>query len=112
MTNAGKKELTGNSLKPATTAEGLAEKETVLVLSGKAFENYTGETFVADKAYMPYSGTTGDAIEIVFDGATCIENVGAENNILDRAVIKTIENGKLVIKTANGKFSTSGARVK
>ena len=108
----GQDELAGNELKATTTATGTAASETALVLSGNIFMNYTGGDFVADKAYMPYDGNSANAIEMVFDGATAIEGIGSKNNLLDGAVIKTIENGKLVIKTANGKYSSVGAKMK
>ena len=76
------------------------------------FKNYTGAAFVAHKAYMPYDGNTGNAIEMVFDGATSVNIIGYENDLLEGAVIKTVEDGKLVIKTANGKYSSVGAKMK
>ena len=111
-TNNGVEGYTGNELKPTTTAAGVADIETALVLSGNMFKNYTGAAFVADKAYMPYDGNSANAIGIVFNGATAIDGIASENNLLDGAVIKTVEDGKLVIKTANGKYSSVGARMK
>ncbi len=111
-TNNGVEGYTGNELKPTTTAAGVADIETALVLSGNMFKNYTGAAFVADKAYMPYDGNSANAIEMVFNGATAIDGIASENNLLDGAVIKTVEDGKLVIKTANGKYSSVGAKMK
>ena len=111
-TNNGVEGYTGNELKPTTTAAGVADIETALVLSGNMFKNYTGAAFDADKAYMPYDGNAGNAIEMVFDGATSVNIIGYENDLLEGAVIKTIEAGKLVIKTANGKYSSVGAKMK
>lgn len=105
-------EIAGNELKPTTTPAGVADIETALVLSGNMFKNYTGAAFVADKAYMPYDGNSANAIEMVFNGATAIYGIASENNLLDGAVIKTVEGGKLVIKTANGKYSSVGAKMK
>ncbi len=110
--SSGLSDYTNNELKATTTADGLAELETALVLSGKKFVNYTGTAFVADKAYMPYDGNSANAIEIVFDDATAINSIASENDLLDGAIIKTIENGTLVIKTANGKYSSVGAKMK
>lgn len=101
-----------NELKATTTTDGLAEIETALVLSGKKFVNYTGGDFVADKAYMPYDGNSAHAIEMVFDDATVVNSIASNNDLLDKTVIKTIEDGKLVIKTANGKYSSVGAKMK
>ena len=111
-TNNGVEGYTGNELKPTTTAAGVADIETALVLSGNMFKNYTGAAFDADKAYMPYDGNSANAIGIVFNGATAIDGIASENNLLDGAVIKTVEDGKLVIKTANGKYSSVGAKMK
>ena len=110
--SSGLSDYTNNELKATTTADGLAELETALVLSGKKFVNYTGTAFVADKAYMPYDGNSANAIEIVFDDATAINSIASENDLLDGAIIKTIENGTLVIKTTNGKYSSVGAKMK
>ena len=111
-TNNGVEGYTGNELKATTTAAGVADIETALVLSGNMFKNYTGAAFDADKAYMPYDGNSANAIGIVFNGATAIDGIASENNLLDGAVIKTVEDGKLVIKTANGKYSSVGAKMK
>ena len=111
-TNNGVEGYTGNELKATTTAAGVADIETALVLSGNMFKNYTGAAFDADKAYMPYDGNSANAIGIVFNGATAIDGIALENNLFDGAVIKTVEDGKLVIKTANGKYSSVGAKMK
>ena len=105
-------DLIGNELKATTLATGTAASETALVLSGKTFVNYTGGDFVADKAYMPYDGNSANTIEMVFDDATVVNSIASNNDLLDKTVIKTIEDGKLVIKTANGKYSSVGAKMK
>ena len=111
-TNAGIEDYTSNELKATTTADGLADIETALVLSGNMFKNYTGAAFEANKAYMPYDGNSGNAMVMVFDDATSVGSIGAESNLLDGAVIKTFEDGKLVIKTSNGKYTSVGAKMK
>lgn len=44
-----------NQLMPTTTAEGLAPVTSALVLNGNTFMQYSGSTFLADKAYLPYT---------------------------------------------------------
>ena len=111
-TNSGTEAPAGNVLKATTTADGLADIETALVLSGKTFMNYTGTAFDADKAYIPYDGNSGNELYIVFgDGdATSIDGISAAEYA--GQAVKTVEDGRLVIRTANGKYSTVGAKVK
>ena len=111
-TNTGVEDYTGNELKATTTADGLADIETALVLSDNMFKNYTGAAFEADKAYIPYSGNSGSALYIVFsdDDATSIDGISAVEYV--GPAVKTVEDGKLVIRTANGKYNTTGAKIK
>lgn len=101
----------GNDLKATTLADGtLATKETSLVLSGKTFMNYTGATFAAGKAYLPYA-TAAKSITIIFaDDATA--TIAVKDNAANGAVRKTIANGKITIITPNGIYTPAGAKMK
>ena len=72
-------------------------------------------TLGAGKAYLQTSAalstTTPARLNIVFEGATTAIN-GIEEVAPLTKTRKVVKNGRLVIETANGEFTVSGARVK
>jgi len=75
--------------------------------AGTKFYKYTGSTFPVGKAYLNAAVNAGDALDIVFDGATAIEAI-AEANANSVAPVKVIKNGKLYI----GNYNVAGQQVK
>ena len=118
VTTTGAAALADNDLKGTTKADGtLAAKEGgkfYYSLSGNTFKKFTGDAFIANKAYFA-SGSdlslSAKAFTIVFDGETTGIN-GIEEVAPVTKTRKVVKNGRLVIETANGEYSVSGARVK
>ncbi len=107
-----------NGLKPTTTAGGLQPREVALALNGKEFNLYTGNEFVPNKAYFPWSdssqakGITINFLDMIDEGeANAIDAATAEEETTT-GVKKAVVNGRLVIKSANGIFNMAGARIK
>ena len=108
--------LADNDLKGTTKADGslvaLDNTKFYYALSGDTFMKYSGTAFVANKAYFESATElSAKAFAIVFDG----ESTGI-NAIEEVAPVtktrKVVKNGRLVIETANGEFTVSGARIK
>lgn len=109
--------LEDNDLKGTTTASGsLATMEGskfYYALSGDTFKHYTGAAFVANKAYFESdTELNSKAFTIVFDGETTGINAIEEVAPVTTKTRKVVKNGRLVIETANGEFTVSGARIK
>lgn len=67
--------------------------------------------------FKKYSGTGNILVHDItiekVGGATGIKNVNAAENVNGlQKPVKVIENGRLVIKTANGTFAIDGSRLK
>lgn len=108
--------LADNDLKGTTQADGtLAAFDNTkfyYALSGDTFKHYTGAAFVAGKAYFESdTELNSKAFTIVFDGETTAIN-GVEEVAPVTKTRKVIKNGRLVIETANGEYTVSGARIK
>lgn len=109
--------LTDNDLKGTTQAGGtLATFDTAkyyYALSGDTFKHYTGSAFVENKAYFESdTELNSKAFTIVFDGETTGINAIEEVAPVTTKTRKVVKNGRLVIETANGEFTVSGARIK
>lgn len=109
--------LTDNDLKGTTQADGtLATFDTAkyyYALSGDTFKHYTGSAFVENKAYFESdTELNSKAFTIVFDGETTGINAIEEVAPVTTKTRKVVKNGRLVIETANGEFTVSGARIK
>ena len=76
-------------------------------LSGDTFKRLTG-ALVANKAFFGTNEELSNSLDIVFDGATAINNVNANDNANSAAPVKVIKNGKLYI----GNYNVAGARIK
>lgn len=63
----------------------------------------------ADGTYWVWEAGNVGVHAIVVESSAAIKNVNAAAAV---KAVKTIENGQLVIKTANGKFNVAGAQVK
>ena len=109
--------LEDNDLKGTTTASGsLAAMEGskyYYALNGDTFKHYTGSAFVADKAYFESdTELNSKAFAIVFESETTGINAIEEVAPATMKTRKVVKNGRLVIETANGEFTVSGARIK
>ncbi len=104
-------EVTGNILKPTTTSEGLAAKESALVLKDNQFVTYTGTAFKPNRAYIPYSSDTKD-FTLIFDGeqTTSISVPATPNQV--QKVGKYIIGGRVVIVRDGKQYNTDGALIK
>ena len=76
-------------------------------LSGDTFKKLTG-ALVANKAFFGTNEELSNSLDLVFDGATAINNVNANDNANSAAPVKVIKNGKLYI----GNYNVAGARIK
>ena len=76
-------------------------------LSGDTFKRLTG-ALVANKAFFGTNEELSNSLDIVFDGATAINNVNANDNANSAAPVKVIKNGKLYI----GNYNVAGQQVK
>lgn len=109
--------LADNDLKGTTLADGtLAAFDNAkyyYALSGDTFKHYTGTAFVAGKAYFESNTElNAKAFAIVFDGETTGINGIEEVAPATTKTRKVVKNGRLVIETANGEYTVSGARIK
>ena len=103
-------DLTGVTVRTATST--LAGTSTLLALNSTAatFQEYTGEYFPANKAYLLTTALAREiGISFADNTATGIQNV---ENSSDTTVKKYIKNGRLVIKSANGEYSAAGVLIK
>ena len=117
LNTTGATALEGNDLKGTTTASGslatLDGAKFYYALSGDTFKHYTGAAFVAGKAYFESdTELNSKAFAIVFDSETTAINGVEEVAPKTMKTRKVVKNGRLVIETANGEYSVSGARVK
>ena len=76
-------------------------------LSGDTFKKFTG-ALVANKAFFGTNEELSNSLDLVFDGATAINNVNANDNANSAAPVKVIKNGKLYI----GNYNVAGQQVK
>ena len=76
-------------------------------LSGDTFKKLTG-ALVANKAFFGTNEELSNSLDIVFDGATAINNVNANDNANSAAPVKVVKNGQLFI----GNYNVAGARIK
>ena len=76
-------------------------------LSGDTFKKLTGD-LVANKAFFGTNVELSNSLDLVFDGATAINNVNANDNANSAAPVKVIKNGQLYI----GNYNVAGARIK
>lgn len=99
--------ISDNALAATTLADGTTATKSgdALVLSGDAFKLYSGATFAANKAYLPYSATA--KLTLVFDDATGA--VVVEEDAVEAAPAKYINaKGQLVI----GNYNALGQQMK
>ena len=108
-------DMTGNNLHGTTTRtltsvlKGSSDKFMALQKSTSKFKPYTGTYFPAYKAYILLDSTNApESLEMVFDEATAITNVNANDNANSAAPAKVIKNGKLYI----GNYNVAGQLVK
>lgn len=95
-----------------TLTSTLAGSSTLLALNSSAaeFQTYNGTYFPANKAYL-LTASGSRQMKIAFaDEATAIKTV--EGTINSGIVRKYIHNGKLVIETAKGTYTTMGTQMK
>lgn len=115
--------LGSNDLKPTTditTPNGVAVLENnALALSGNVFKLYTGRAFVANKAYLVLNDATAGAkgyslrfIAQEEEKVTAVEAPEAVETAETTGVKKAVKDGRLLIETATGVFTLSGARIK
>ena len=77
-------------------------------LNGDTFKKFTG-ALVANKAFFGTNEPiSSNSLDLVFDGATAINNVNANDNANSVAPVKVIKNGQLYI----GNYNVAGARIK
>ena len=76
-------------------------------LSGDTFKKLTG-ALVANKAFFGTNVELSNSLDLVFDDATAINNVNANDNANSAAPVKVIKNGQLYI----GNYNVAGARIK
>ena len=121
MNTTGAPAITGNSLHATTTATdnivAMPSGKTIFVLdpTGDTFKKYTGTAFVANKAFFQIDGDNVESriLTMTFDDGSTTAISGIEE--VAPATMKTrkvVKNGRLVIETANGEYTVSGARVK
>ncbi len=110
--------LTGNDLIGTTQADGSLKakdgSKTQYVLSGDTFKKFTGSAFTAGKAYFETeTAVSAPSFDIVFtdNNTTAIQQVGTTGKPTT-GVKKYVKNGRLVIETANGTFTATGAQIK
>lgn len=106
--------LADNDLKSTTTADGLQTLENALVLNGSVFKTYTGSAFIAGKAYLPVGDASAKSIAVRF--ADIEEGTGIslleDEKQTETNVRKVIMDGQLLMQTADGIYTVTGARMK
>ena len=111
-TSGSNADVTGNSLKATTMADGsLApfEANTWALGDGEEFLTYTGTAYTHNRAYLVHEQTAGArAIRMVFDETTGIESA-AEVSLREG---KFLENGQIVIVKNGMKYNVSGRAIK
>lgn len=116
-------DLGSNDLKPTTditTPNNVAVLENnALALSGNVFKLYTGSAFVANKAYLVLknasSGAKSYSLRFIAqeeEEVTAVEAPEAVETAETTGVKKAVKDGRLLIETATGVFTLSGARIK
>lgn len=98
------------------TGETEVESGTAVTITKAVSGGNVGENVAAYTVFKIPAGTTVTKVTVApGDGnstvATGIKEISAAENATIKPV-KVIENGRLVIKTANGTFSVAGARIK
>ena len=99
-----------NQLMPTTTAEGLAPVTSALVLNGNTFMQYSGSTFLADKAYLPYTQeNVANSMRIVIESnPTNAKAVEAKAETRDTTTYNIA--GQRVSPNAKGLIITGGKK--
>ena len=106
----GAADLENNSLKGTTDADNEIISSSYnykYALSGDTFKKLTGP-LVANKAFFGTDEELSNSLDLVFDGATAINNVNANDNANSAAPVKVIKNGQLYI----GNYNVAGQQVK
>ena len=107
----GAEALENNSLIGTTDADNeiISSSYTYkYALSGDTFKKLTG-ALVANKAFFGTNEPlSSNSLDLIFDGATAINNVNANDNANSAAPVKVIKNGQLFI----GNYNVAGARIK
>ena len=100
-------DVSSNDLKPASA--WTSNTGNIFVLHDEALYEYTGSDMPANKAYLDLgSAPAPRRIRLVFDQATAIDNVAAENVKAE----KVVENGQIFIRRGNEVYNLQGQLVK
>lgn len=115
-TSGNSADVTGNSLKPTTLADGsLAEKEanSWALGDGTEFLRFTGSAYIHNRAYLVHTvGANAKAMRMVF--ADDLLTTGINNTVVETSQRdgKFIENGNIVIKKNGMKYNVAGQVIK
>jgi len=91
----------------ATTSQTTVSGTCYVLSNDASFKQYTGKALDANRAYIPGAKSAVKSLNIVLDDADAISTVKAE-----KANVKFIENGKVVIVKNGQKFNVAGQIVK
>ena len=109
--NGATADFAGNQLLAATAWESPHPGFDTYVLSGNALYLYEGTNFPANKAFLKIAQSANPSprrIRLVFDQATAIDNISADNVKAE----KVVENGQILIRRGNEVYNLQGQIVK
>lgn len=107
----GADDVSGNMMAGSATSTTAIDANGGYILKNGVFQPANAGTLAAGKAYLAIAVTSARALEMSFEDTTTGIN-GVEEIAPVTKTRKVVKNGRLVIETANGEFTVSGARVK
>jgi hypothetical protein len=111
IAGAGTADFTDNELLAASAWSASHDGYDIYVLSGNALYLYEGTDFPANKAFLKIAQSANPSprrIRLVFDQATAIDNISADNVKAE----KVVENGQILIRRGNEVYNLQGQIVK
>ena len=111
IAGAGTADFTENELLAASSWSASHDGYDIYVLSGNALYLYEGTDFPANKAFLKIAQSANPSprrIRLVFDQATAIDNISADNVKAE----KVVENGQILIRRGNEVYNLQGQIVK
>lgn len=109
--NGATADFAGNELLAASAWNATHTGYDIYVLSGNALYLYEGTDFPANKAFLKIAQSATPSprrIRLVFDQATAIDNISADNVKAE----KVVENGQILIRRGNEVYNLQGQIVK
>lgn len=112
-TSGSAADVTGNSFKPTTLADGslaTLEANSWALGDGNQFLTYTGTEYIHNRAYLVHEKASASKMRIVLaDEATGVDSVASKSSARNA---KIMENGNIVIIKNGVKYNVAGQIIK